>query len=187
MVYGLAAVDVPAVEGDDDGDGIGGEGETKSEEDEGDGWGERSAGGSESGETRSAAGVRAERRAGVRAQREERSESAAQTRERGVSAQRERGETRSAKRTSSFRVWRCWRSIRSEFRFARIEADPMAKRPDEEYDYLFKAVLICDSGVGKSNLLSRFTRKEFCLESKSTIGVEFATRTLQFCPNFSYL
>ncbi|KAL1320083.1 hypothetical protein HN51_064826 [Arachis hypogaea] len=52
-------------------------------------------------------------------------------------------------------------------------------RSDEEYDYLFKVVLIGDSGVGKSNLLSRFTRNEFCLESKSTIGVEFATRTLE--------
>ncbi|KAI3973737.1 hypothetical protein MKX01_031157 [Papaver californicum] len=50
---------------------------------------------------------------------------------------------------------------------------------DQEYDYLFKIVLIGDSGVGKSNILSRFTRNEFCLESKSTIGVEFATRTLQ--------
>ncbi|KAF8404300.1 hypothetical protein HHK36_009183 [Tetracentron sinense] len=56
----------------------------------------------------------------------------------------------------------------------------MARRPDEEYDYLFKVVLIGDSGVGKSNLLSRFTRNEFCLESKSTIGVEFATRTVQY-------
>ncbi|GFH09990.1 uncharacterized protein HaLaN_05227, partial [Haematococcus lacustris] len=46
------------------------------------------------------------------------------------------------------------------------------------YDYLFKVVLIGDSGVGKSNLLSRFTRNEFCLESKSTIGVEFATRSI---------
>ncbi|KAL3326120.1 hypothetical protein AABB24_037026 [Solanum stoloniferum] len=55
----------------------------------------------------------------------------------------------------------------------------MARRADEEYDYLFKIVLIGDSGVGKSNLLSRFTRNEFCLESKSTIGVEFATRTLK--------
>ncbi|XP_010681762.2 ras-related protein RABA2a [Beta vulgaris subsp. vulgaris] len=55
----------------------------------------------------------------------------------------------------------------------------MARKPEEEYDYLFKVVLIGDSGVGKSNLLSRFTRNEFCLESKSTIGVEFATRTLQ--------
>ena len=44
---------------------------------------------------------------------------------------------------------------------------------------LFLVVLIGDSGVGKSNLLSRFTRNEFNLESKSTIGVEFATRSIQ--------
>ncbi|KAM0953474.1 putative small GTP-binding protein [Dioscorea sansibarensis] len=55
----------------------------------------------------------------------------------------------------------------------------MGQRGDHEYDYLFKIVLVGDSGVGKSNILSRFTRNEFCLESKSTIGVEFATRTLQ--------
>ncbi|XP_028550359.1 ras-related protein RABA1d-like [Dendrobium catenatum] len=51
-------------------------------------------------------------------------------------------------------------------------------RAEDDYDYLFKVVLIGDSGVGKSNLLSRFTRNEFNLESKSTIGVEFATRSL---------
>jgi len=50
---------------------------------------------------------------------------------------------------------------------------------NEEYDFLFKVVLIGDSGVGKSNLLSRFTRNEFNLESKSTIGVEFATRSIK--------
>ncbi|KAF9184666.1 Ras- protein Rab-11A [Haplosporangium sp. Z 767] len=50
---------------------------------------------------------------------------------------------------------------------------------DDEYDYLFKVVLIGDSGVGKSNLVSRFTRNEFNLESKSTIGVEFTTRSIQ--------
>ncbi|KAJ2063895.1 Rab GTPase ypt31 [Coemansia aciculifera] len=50
---------------------------------------------------------------------------------------------------------------------------------NDEYDFLFKIVLIGDSGVGKSNLLSRFTRNEFNLESKSTIGVEFATRSIQ--------
>uniref|UniRef100_A0A0C9S1Y9 TSA: Wollemia nobilis Ref_Wollemi_Transcript_22199_1232 transcribed RNA sequence n=1 Tax=Wollemia nobilis TaxID=56998 RepID=A0A0C9S1Y9_9CONI len=55
----------------------------------------------------------------------------------------------------------------------------MAFRGEDDYDYLFKAVLIGDSGVGKSNLLSRFTRNEFSLESKSTIGVEFATRSIQ--------
>ncbi|XP_047323184.1 ras-related protein Rab11B [Impatiens glandulifera] len=52
-------------------------------------------------------------------------------------------------------------------------------RADEDYDYLFKLVLIGDSGVGKSNLLSRFARNEFSLESKSTIGVEFATRSIR--------
>lgn len=44
---------------------------------------------------------------------------------------------------------------------------------------LAPVVLIGDSGVGKSNLLSRFTRNEFNLDSKSTIGVEFATRSIQ--------
>merc|ERR1712137_856189 len=59
------------------------------------------------------------------------------------------------------------------------DARAMAGKADDEYDYLFKVVLIGDSGVGKSNLLSRFTRNEFNLESKSTIGVEFATRSIQ--------
>ena len=49
---------------------------------------------------------------------------------------------------------------------------------DDDYDALFKIVLIGDSAVGKSNLLSRFTRNEFSLENKSTIGVEFATRSV---------
>ena len=52
-----------------------------------------------------------------------------------------------------------------------------SQREQEEYDYLFKIVLIGDSGVGKSNLLSRFTKNEFNLESKATIGVEFAAKT----------
>ena len=55
----------------------------------------------------------------------------------------------------------------------------MAYRADDDYDYLFKVVLIGDSGVGKSNLLSRFTKNEFSVETKSTIGVEFATRSIQ--------
>lgn len=36
-----------------------------------------------------------------------------------------------------------------------------------------------DSGVGKTNILSRFANNQFSLESKPTIGVEFATKTLQ--------
>jgi len=64
----------------------------------------------------------------------------------------------------------------------RVAAAPREMPPkgtqQEKYDYLFKVVVIGDSGVGKSNLLSRFTRNEFNLESKSTIGVEFATRSV---------
>ena len=48
-----------------------------------------------------------------------------------------------------------------------------------DYDHLFKLVLIGDAVVGKSSLLSRFPRNEFNLECKNTIGVEFATGTVQ--------
>jgi Ras-related protein Rab-11A len=47
---------------------------------------------------------------------------------------------------------------------------------EDEYDFLFKIVLIGASGVGKSNLLSRFTRNDFDMHSATTIGVEFATK-----------
>ncbi|XP_058736841.1 ras-related protein RABA5b-like [Vicia villosa] len=46
-------------------------------------------------------------------------------------------------------------------------------------EYLFKIVLIGDSAVGKSNLLSRFARNEFDSNSKATIGVEFQTQTVE--------
>nr|AAL67568.1 small GTP binding protein rab11 [Babesia gibsoni] len=49
---------------------------------------------------------------------------------------------------------------------------------DQNYDYLFKIVLIGDSNVGKSNLLDRFVKGNFKLDSKSTIGVEFATKNV---------
>ena len=36
----------------------------------------------------------------------------------------------------------------------------MADEELDEYDYLFKIVLLGDSGVGKSNLLTRFTKNQ---------------------------
>ncbi|XP_019180020.1 PREDICTED: ras-related protein RABA5c-like [Ipomoea nil] len=55
----------------------------------------------------------------------------------------------------------------------------MDSSDDEGEEYLFKVVIIGDSAVGKSNLLSRYARDEFNLHSKSTIGVEFQTQTLE--------
>ncbi|XP_044305066.1 ras-related protein Rab-25 [Varanus komodoensis] len=49
---------------------------------------------------------------------------------------------------------------------------------EEDYNFVFKVVLIGESGVGKTNLLSRFTRNEFSHDSRTTIGVEFSTRTI---------
>lgn len=48
----------------------------------------------------------------------------------------------------------------------------------QKMDYVFKVVLIGDSAVGKSQLLARYARNDFSLDSKSTIGVEFQARTL---------
>ncbi|GMH04435.1 hypothetical protein Nepgr_006274 [Nepenthes gracilis] len=56
--------------------------------------------------------------------------------------------------------------------------DSIHKIDSVKIDYVFKIVLIGDSAVGKSQLLARFARNEFSLDSKATIGVEFQTRTI---------
>ena len=48
----------------------------------------------------------------------------------------------------------------------------------EAEEYLFKVVIIGDSAVGKTNLLSRYARSAFNLHSKATIGVEFQTQSM---------
>jgi len=50
--------------------------------------------------------------------------------------------------------------------------------PKRDYDYLFKLVLIGDSGVGKSCLLLRFADDNFTDSYISTIGVDFRFRTI---------
>ena len=48
------------------------------------------------------------------------------------------------------------------------------------YDMIFKIVLIGDSSVGKTNMLSRYISNEYDPNSQSTIGVELSTKNYKF-------
>ena len=46
----------------------------------------------------------------------------------------------------------------------------------DEYDFLFKLIIVGDSNVGKTNIMSKYIHNQFNQHSKSTIGVEFGTK-----------
>ena len=54
----------------------------------------------------------------------------------------------------------------------------MQRTRDEDYDYLYKIVLVGEAAVGKTHLLSRYIKGTLPKNPTSTIGVEFATRTV---------
>lgn len=47
-----------------------------------------------------------------------------------------------------------------------------------DFDLIFKIVIVGDSGVGKTNLISRYLKNQFKQDSKATVGVEFGEKTL---------
>jgi len=55
----------------------------------------------------------------------------------------------------------------------------MAHDVGGHYDFLFKVVLVGESGVGKSSLIQQFTQGEFQQDLRSTIGVEFALHEME--------
>ena len=44
---------------------------------------------------------------------------------------------------------------------------------------LFKILIVGDSGVGKSNILSRFADNQFTSSHLSTIGIDFKNKRLE--------
>ena len=54
----------------------------------------------------------------------------------------------------------------------------MTSEKHSEYDYLYKILIVGNSGVGKSSILLRFTENIFSYSFLSTIGVDFKVKTI---------
>jgi Ras-related protein Rab-11A len=48
---------------------------------------------------------------------------------------------------------------------------------NQKFDFVYKIVMIGDHGVGKTQLVIRYTKNDFDAHSKTTIGVEFTTKS----------
>ena len=49
----------------------------------------------------------------------------------------------------------------------------------QEYDHQYKIVMVGDSGVGKTNILLRYTHDDYDFDSKTTLGVEFSSKLMK--------
>ena len=47
---------------------------------------------------------------------------------------------------------------------------------DDNYELMVKVVIVGDSGVGKTNIMSKYLKNEFHEDSKATVGVEFGSK-----------
>ena len=59
--------------------------------------------------------------------------------------------------------------------------DHFSEVSEEDYDItsVFKIIFLGDSGVGKTNLMKRFSEDQFFFNSKPTIGVDFRTKIVK--------
>lgn len=60
-----------------------------------------------------------------------------------------------------------------------LHIPPSSRTMAKTYDYLFKLLLIGDSGVGKTCILFRFSEDAFNTTFISTIGIDFKIRTIE--------
>lgn len=54
----------------------------------------------------------------------------------------------------------------------------MEIKDDDIYDFILKVLLVGDSGVGKTNIVTKYIKNEFNENSKATVGVEFCFKKL---------
>ena len=50
---------------------------------------------------------------------------------------------------------------------------------EDNFDVIYKLVLVGDSGVGKTNIMLRYLNKEFNQNTKATVGVEFGSKNIK--------
>lgn len=55
----------------------------------------------------------------------------------------------------------------------------MQSSKNNEYDWLIKVIIVGDSGVGKTNILLRFTENKFKPDHMATLGVDFKIKTIK--------
>ena len=61
----------------------------------------------------------------------------------------------------------------------KVKIEELSPSDYDKEDYKVKIIIVGDSGVGKTNLITRFASDKFDQNSKATIGVEFIYKTLK--------
>ena len=61
----------------------------------------------------------------------------------------------------------------------KIIIEEVSPRDYDKEDYKIKIIIVGDSGVGKTNLITRFASDKFDKNSEATIGVEFIYKTIK--------
>ncbi|KAG9296159.1 hypothetical protein G9A89_014751 [Geosiphon pyriformis] len=59
----------------------------------------------------------------------------------------------------------------------------MSYQPPEIKEYLYKILVVGDLGTGKTSIIKRYVHNIFSVHYKSTIGVDFAQKALQWSPD----
>ena len=54
---------------------------------------------------------------------------------------------------------------------------------EDDYEYLFKIIIIGDSNCGKTKILQRYCNDVFVADSQATIGVEFISKIVEIDQN----
>ncbi|XP_066516736.1 uncharacterized protein [Hoplias malabaricus] len=96
-----------------------------------------------------------------------------------VTKKRETREKNGAEKTPEFQVTLDKFSLECKAAFQNKQLKSGDLTLQKNYDYTFKIILLGDSYIGKSNLLTRFIRNEFYNDMKATVNLDIATCSIE--------